>query len=133
MKDKFWTCDWCADSISIGEWTCPYCQGTKRVKLLTALNQAFGFGWRWWALTKVSYRLFGKCRQGGCWNRPQWYHAQAGTHSHLRGLACDLHVTRGCCWPNGTTICADYAALPFFSGDEGEADPNKKENSRRDL
>jgi hypothetical protein len=117
-KPSFFTCRLCADALDLGPWpACATCHGTGRVTLFEAIDQALGISWRWWRLTKLSYRILGKCSVSKCWRRPQWRMAQAGS----RDLACDKHVTRGCCWPNGTTVCADWERLPLFTGDEGRS------------
>jgi len=72
-------------------------------------------------LPLLVYRLFGKCREG-CWRRPQWKYAPYSPGEPVM-LACDLHVSRGCCSPYGTTVCCEWDRLPFFTGDVGEEDP----------
>lgn len=79
--------------------------------------------WRLYVFKLWLFRFIGKCRHRGCSARPQWHMAQAGSTTRTTGLACDEHVTRGCCWPFGTTVCADWDALPGADVDPGEDDP----------
>jgi len=118
QRSSFFTCRHCADFNS-DPW-CSYCEGSLVMGFWQAIRQHTGWDWRWYRLTKVGWRIFGKCHAKGCWRRPQYESTPSPGASFTRGLACDLHVTRGCCWPLGTTVCCEWDPLPFFTGDLGE-------------
>lgn len=131
----FRACWYCADPYHKGPWpNCERCHGAGRLPLLKAIDQYVNdrtsYRYHWWRLGFVRDRLFGKCWTEGCKRRPQWRYIPHEDPEII--LACDEHVSRGCCG-GGTLACCEWDPLPFFTGTYGEGDDSVYDQEEQDA